>query len=244
MNLLKTKIIEFIGLPRTGKTTTAKKLQEHIISRGYSCYLAQNHKNNPVKDKLHPKYNYWAAECFIKEYARANERNCDYLIADRGLLDSAIWIKLLSDKLGEQHLYTDYIKKFKKWLAHGNYLNTFYFTADIGIVLERDKHTREHKGQNRIMNEAMLLNYEQAYGILKEQSLFPVTLKEFNTTKVSLDDTFEYVLSSINLKTRPYPHTSKKSTDIFLRQSSKGDKSQPIPFKGRKIIKRSKRRLA
>jgi len=202
MNILSTKIIEFIGLPRTGKTTTATRLCSYLKSQGYSCYLAQNHKNNPIKDKLHPEYNFWAANQFMHDYLVANKQGYDFVIADRGLLDSSIWTKLFSDKLGKPAFFDLYLTKFAEGMDHKNYVKTFYFKAKIPVILERDRQTKSEKGLNRIMNAQILTEYKAIYKDLKKQSVFPNNLIEIDTSKISLNDTFKIITTHLDVRSR------------------------------------------
>ena len=163
-----TKIIEFYGLPKTGKTTSANALQKYIVrDLGKKAIIAVERAGIcPIKDKLHPSFNYWTAVSFVKEYLQANDAGYDYIIADRGILDAYIWVHYLSKRISNMEYRLSFKEMaFQKFLLD-NYLLSFYFTASGSTILEREYSRLVNRGNgksSRIMNSEVLSGYSKSF---------------------------------------------------------------------------------
>ncbi len=186
---LKTKIIEFAGLPKTGKTTVAKSLKEYlskeknkkvsvVVSRSSAC---------PIKDKLNPLFNYWTTVSLMKEYLEANDNNIDFLIADRGLIDASIWVKLLSDKI-EYYQYLNEFQALKNNFVLDNYLITFFFYSSFEKIIERETERQIISRKGRIMNNETLASYKKYYDIISPELQDMSKIIEIDTTNIKIKD--------------------------------------------------------
>ena len=179
----KTKIIEFYGLPKTGKTTSANALQKYIVRDlgKKSILVIERAGVCPIKDKLHPSFNYWTVISFAKEYLQANDAGYDYIIADRGILDAYVWVHYLARRISDLQYESSFKElAFQKFLID-NCLLSFYFTASESTILEREYSRIVNKGSgktSRIMNHEVLSEYSKSYSEISE------TLKELCFTKV------------------------------------------------------------
>lgn len=183
------KIIELFGLPRTGKTTTAKFIQQHLEMKGFKVHIVKERASvSPIKDKLHPIFNYWTMSAFILEYIEANEAGYDFVIADRGVFDSLIWVKLLSSLIKEKRYEEEFLKLIDQPFILENIIASFYFEASEEVIFKREFQRKKQKNFGRIMNPKMIRSYQETYKALqiKLSALNPII--EINTSCLTIKE--------------------------------------------------------
>jgi thymidylate kinase len=205
MEYFNTKIIELFGLPKTGKTTTANALLKFLKGKGYKVAIVKERASlSPIKDKLHPSFNFWTSVSFMKEYLEANDSKVDYLIADRGIFDSYVWINLLSKKIHDDKFISSFEKLANQEIIFDNYLLSFYFHATIDKCLEREGERQIKFSPGRIMNNLTLQEYENSYSEVKSKLEKIAPIIETNSTIDSIPKVLEFVskhiLEKINQK--------------------------------------------
>ena len=184
MEHFKTKIIEFFGLPKTGKTTTVDALVKFLQNGGFNVTKVHERASVcPIKDKLHPSFNYWTTVSFMKEYLEANERGYDYLIADRGILDAYVWVHLLSKKLHDTNFITRFENLINQSFVLENYLLAFNYRAEYQAIMNRESERTIKKHQyGRIMNGDILYLYNSTYEEIKTTLKAISNIVELDTT--------------------------------------------------------------
>jgi deoxyadenosine/deoxycytidine kinase len=161
MTFFKTKIIELFGLPKTGKTTIANSLKVQLQSQGKNVEIVKERASIcPIKDKLHPSFNFWTAISFMKEYIEANEKGVEYLIADRGIFDAYVWVNLLSNRINEKSFINEFETLINQKIFLDNYLISFYFKASFETILTREKPYENNNSKGRIMNTGIFELYD------------------------------------------------------------------------------------
>ena len=184
MEHFKTKIIEFFGLPKTGKTTTVDALVKSLNKDGFNVSKVHERASVcPIKDKLHPSFNYWTTVSFMKEYLEANEKGYDYLIADRGILDAYIWVYLLSKKIQNTNFITRFENLINQSFVLEKYLLAFSYKAKYNVIMSREKERTMKKFRNgRIMNEEILDLYNSTYEEINPKLKIISNIVELDTT--------------------------------------------------------------
>src|SRR5437016_2052376 len=94
MSLFRTKVIELFGLPRTGKTSSVDFLLHSLRQAGLRVQVIRERASlSPIRNKMSPLFNYWTALSQLREYVEACDQDLDVVLADRGVLDSAVWLQ-------------------------------------------------------------------------------------------------------------------------------------------------------
>jgi thymidylate kinase len=198
MDYFKTKVIEIFGLPKTGKTTAVNALKKHLKNKGYQVEVVKERASfSPIKDKLHPSFNYWTAISFMKEYIEANDKNIDFLIADRGIFDSYVWINFLSQKIKEPQYLELFMRIANQDVILNNYLLTFYFKSTIDKSLNREKERQIKYKEGRIMNQKILNEYLESYIEIKNKLTSISSITEIDTTTLSIPIVLETISNKI-----------------------------------------------
>lgn len=157
-------IVEFAGLPRSGKTTAANGLKAFMKDNGRNVYIVKERAGCcPIQDKLHPSFNLWTTISFIREFLVAKAQGAQIIIADRGLYDAAIWMELFC----HEGKYKDEYNSFKSItnlpLLKDIKCKTYFLFCETEIALNREFERSLVKRQGRIMNPEMLSAYMGAY---------------------------------------------------------------------------------
>lgn len=88
--------IELAGLPRSGKTTCSKSLDDLFRRSGvYVGRITERSEVCPVLDKLSPDFNAWTIVAFIRQFLAFKSEGRRVVIADRGLFDATVWLRLM-----------------------------------------------------------------------------------------------------------------------------------------------------
>ena len=190
------KIIEFSGLPRSGKTTSAKGLKSFLESLGKKTYLVKERASLcPIKNKLHPDFNLWTSLSFLREYLVAKNNGCDFVIADRGLFDAMIWINLFIESDDNYTIENNIFQELfnSDLIDKENYL-IFFFDCDIEISLKREYDRTLIKKNGTIMNKNILKQYINSYSQIKSRVTYKID--EINTSTLCITDMLNAVYNN------------------------------------------------
>jgi hypothetical protein len=210
MTLKPAKIVELFGLPRTGKTSVVGVLSKYLNDMGYPTKVIKERAGIcPVKDKLHPFFNLWTAMALLKEYVEVCEQGHGIVIADRGLLDSLIWIESFCGH--PEHPMADEIVAgcTKSALLKQNMLCGYYMFAEIKVILEREQRVLMRPRIGRVLNESTLKNYCIAYKKIKDGIGLPIV--ELDTTNIAITDSLYIIVSDLNKRLSISTHIEKVS---------------------------------
>ncbi len=157
-------IFEFAGLPRSGKTTAALGLKRYMEAKGCKVHIvAERAGRCPIQDKLHPNFNLWTALSFVREFLVAREQGVQFVIADRGLFDAAIWVEMLCQrgKHAEEYEALKCIGDLP--ILRRAKQKTFFLFCEVEKVLDREFERTLVKRHGRVMNRQVLSQYLQTY---------------------------------------------------------------------------------
>lgn len=184
-------IVEFAGLPRSGKTTAARGLKMYMESRGEKvCIVEERADRCPIQDKLDPSFNLWTAFSFLCEFLIARERGMQCIIADRGLFDAAVWVELLNHEGKHQKEYETFRRIEKLPILQRVERRTFFLFCDVETALRREFERTLVKQQGRIMNRKMLHAYMETYRSLSRTR---TPFLEIDTSKMQIADMLSVV---------------------------------------------------
>ncbi len=152
-------IVEFAGLPKSGKTTVVNSLALFLRRNDIPCIVVKERASVcPINNKQHPDFNLWTSLTTLTNIL--NYKHSDkyfVIIVDRGIFDALVWLNLLNkiDKLNDSDL--EQIEKFflmKRWMKMIDLVISM--KADVKIALDREfKDLLTDKG-GRIMNHDFL----------------------------------------------------------------------------------------
>ena len=142
----------------------------------------------PIKDKLHPFFNYWTAISLMKEYIEANDEGVDFILADRGIFDSYVWVNLLKKK-DDNKIASEFLKLVNQKFIISNYYKTFYFYSDMSIIMKREYDRQVNKHSGRIMNSSTLNGYSNSFGEVENILLSWCSIKKIDTSNLTIPQT-------------------------------------------------------
>lgn len=94
-------VIEFAGVPKSGKTTTISNVQAFLKRCGFKTEVVIERASVcPVKDKKHVNFNIWTActtlaQLLEKTQTPPRPEDPQILILDRGIFDSLCWLRMM-----------------------------------------------------------------------------------------------------------------------------------------------------
>lgn len=101
-------IVEFSGLPKSGKTTVVNSLALFLRRNQIpTVIITERATVCPIKNKEHPDFNIWTGCTSLINMLNYKQRDDNYvIIIDRGIFDTLIWLNLLnqSGKLNDNDL--------------------------------------------------------------------------------------------------------------------------------------------
>jgi predicted NUDIX family phosphoesterase/thymidylate kinase len=200
-------IVEFSGLPKSGKTTVINCLSLFLRRNKIpAAVLTERASTCPVKNKLHPDFNIWTANMTLSQLITFKQTNAYFVILiDRGIFDSLIWMNLLNDlgklKLEELEVIEKYflLDRFRKAIDL-----VIYMECEINKSLEREFKDLLTDKAGTIMNTTFLENFRLASKKASEKykncftQFIPIDTSEKKTLE-GVEDVVSAVLNSLKL---------------------------------------------
>jgi thymidylate kinase len=158
------KIIEFIGMPRAGKTTQMNRLKSHLESRGFRVVLVTDReralsvKTSPTEGLAYTLVFFTAVIEAYFQYVNA----ADYLLIDRGCNDVAVWsdVRFAFGEISQQEC--DALKEaFRRFAQRVDV--TCYFQIPIEIACARHENAEHHAVDEVAMDKRWLEVLQDAY---------------------------------------------------------------------------------
>jgi len=135
-------IVEFAGLPRTGKTVTTERVFEFFKMADYKV-LRTKEPAQIVKERFDTKslsgveFNDKTLEISIEQLEYCKSMNPDIILQDRGVFDNYIWYQMMYER-GQISLetYLSKISNMNEVIKDNDQL--YLMTADPEIIVKRD----------------------------------------------------------------------------------------------------------
>ncbi|MFC1787790.1 AAA family ATPase [Patescibacteria group bacterium] len=158
------KVIEFLGMPRSGKTTQIYKLKANLQAKGYQVahitdrIRARNTKTPPSNGLA---YTLAFATQVLEAYYE-NLTKADYLLVDRGFNDVAVWADVRQEC---DNLSPDQAKALKTIFQPLTKLvdQTFCFMVPVDMTINRHQGRQHDIVDDVAMNEKWLKCLYVAY---------------------------------------------------------------------------------
>ena len=159
------KVIEFLGMPRAGKTTQLRGLETYLKKRGNKVDVLWDRER--ALELLTPPDQAMAYQLVffsyvIEEYYKAQKEIVDYFIIDRGFQDALVWADVL-------HFLGDFTEKEKEankecFSKLVNFVDkTFYFSLPLDVVMKRHDNAEHEAVDDVAMNMKYMEALEKAY---------------------------------------------------------------------------------
>lgn len=161
---MKTRVIEFLGQARSGKTTQVNLLYKHLTKQGYKVALITDRKrlkqvHVPFSEAVSFQLVFHAK--VIDNYYQYKDQ-VDFLLIDRGLVDLAVWAEVLYS-----------LKKISReernaltvcWKPLRNLVDiTFYFSVPLSLLFERQKNLKKEPVDRVFLNRKWMGALEKSY---------------------------------------------------------------------------------
>lgn len=170
--LRKPLVIEFCGIPKSGKTTSINALNTFLKRNNFKTkVLTERASICPITKKTHPNFNLWTITRTLSELIEnlfEYAESTDIILADRAVFDSLIWFEWLNNNPSpcNPHLDKNTYEAIIGWLT------TEYITRNIDLVLlfnstpekamQREYSCLLTNKKGSIMNDSVLLGYVEA----------------------------------------------------------------------------------
>jgi len=198
--IMNTKIIEFFGLPRTGKTSSIRAIKKYISNQGFSVdSVVERASICPIKDKLSPVFNYWTTFALMKEYFESADKNIQFLLADRGFLDALVWIHYNSIKHNNEIMDNYFFEILNTKFFENVVFKSYFFSAEIETVLDREFESHIIKKEGTILNNKILTGYLKSFSELYPSLKQKFDIKIIDTTNHTLRQTLEFIASDLEI---------------------------------------------
>ena len=215
-------IIEFNGLPGTGKTTVAGNLKMRLIERGILCHTSFQSKKT-LKNFLSDVLEYMKIKCILKNYINSfafnhNRHSRDKMIGQffrsyKAFLKTKGMI-LIKDQGFVQALlsiaHLDTITNIHHIEVFGDYLRThkIYF---LRVDCISDKDISYERIQNRESNKARLDNMPSS----ELEEALVIQSKNLSIIRAAFDNVLNDKKNILVIDTK---NSVKKNTDIILQR--------------------------
>jgi len=157
------KVIEFFGMPRTGKTEQIKNLSNYLKNKKIRHFIITDREvEKEINIPFERAFEYsllFYNKIFDKLLHAIQSKKYDLIILDRGFLDSGVWFNIEFKKnhltQEEKNIADDYMRKLRQYIDFG-----ILFIIDTKTALER----HEKKGEKEKSDEYVLNNYFHQLG--------------------------------------------------------------------------------
>jgi hypothetical protein len=191
-------VVEFAGSPKSGKTTTIEIVSHFYKRSGFSIWAPSEGASK--RTPYHLRRDLVAFNCWTLNYAISellvtyhNVDRPSLIFLDRGAFDSLAWMGVLrkDGALDEEDFRK--IKEFALLPKWSELVSTLYlFTCDVELSLERENEAKLIRAPGTAMNEKMLDDLRDEYGLLSEElSRYPVKSVETSRTTTPRSTSFE-----------------------------------------------------
>jgi len=197
-------IIEFSGLPRSGKSTTLDAIKNFYTRQGYDVkLLIEGVRTCPFPHHHRVKTAFWTIHKVINDiikYSTISTKDT-LILQDRGLFDAMAFIKLLKIdalasvediKLLDDFCACEGVNNFLSFVSNwAKFVDlVILFETPPEVVLDRDLASRMNAGPALITNSNTLRSLMNAYKCIKNDygEMFPklVSVKTHNRDKLDI----------------------------------------------------------
>jgi thymidylate kinase len=156
--------VELAGTPRAGKTTALTALVRTLQREGLRVEtVTERAAECPILDKRHPFFNVWTSCTTLAQVLAAQDRSADFVLIDRGLIDAVCWMdwyRTTGDLSAAERRTIEQFLLLPLWARAIDLV--VVMTTEPAVAMERELAAGGAGGASRIMNDAMLREFNQS----------------------------------------------------------------------------------
>lgn len=157
-------IIELSGMPKLGKTLFSDSLVDLLRKSGCAVRLSSNATvESAIADKWSLEFSAWTLCAFITEYLELRQTSTQIIVADRGLFDAIVWLrlKLQDGRCDEETLHSlRAVARTKPWID--SVCLVLAYISPPERVLARARERRLYEGDSLVTTEQNLVRLGEA----------------------------------------------------------------------------------
>jgi hypothetical protein len=151
-------VIELAGITRAGKTEFTDALFDLFRKSGVkTTAYVQGEYSCPITDRWSVDFSVWGITNFIRQFYEFKYSGEEFIIADRGLFDTMLWLRLKLERgISDEETYNllRNLAMDSLWWKHQAVV--IAFNADVEIVLDRARERRLYGTDSLVTNEEVL----------------------------------------------------------------------------------------
>lgn len=156
--------VELAGTPRAGKTTALTALVRTLQAEGLRVEtVTERAAECPIVDKRHPFFNVWTSCTTLAQVLAAQDRSTDFVLIDRGLIDAVCWMDWYRATGCLSATERRTIEQFLLLPLWSRAIDlVVVMTTEPAVAMRRELAAGGAGGASRIMNDAMLREFNQS----------------------------------------------------------------------------------
>lgn len=194
-------IVEFAGLPRSGKSSCLDIAQSYYSRKGVSVKLVgEGARFCPFNDRNRTEFSVWMANRALNGILEGRlSREPILLVQDRGLFDALAFINLLyCEELIDKEMYVNSMGYLANPLWTNSVDLVLLFLVSTERALKRDIPNKLGAGEGVITNPKMIERLRMSYDFLLKEygNRFP-RIEVIDTSNLSIKETSHLVIRLI-----------------------------------------------
>lgn len=202
------KIIEFTGIPNSGKTTLIQRLREELPKKYDITVQVQREDAEIVPSEIPKKTwdrNVWITFGQLQSIVQAYHSSADIVLLDRGLFDAMFWAKFMLKQNTATSNQSEGVQNILRLMYENlDFYPDYLFLIDASV--EEALRRRALMEGTSVYSKPDFLNQYQAtfFEIFKDYiegnekgKMIPASSFYYDTTKMSADEVFEEVTEKI-----------------------------------------------
>lgn len=176
-------IVEFLGTPEAGKTTSVKMLRRSLEGKGYKVGLVRESAEPDMFKTGSSKGNIWMTLKTAQKLYEEINNDRDIVLVDRGIVDSLAWNYLYAQR-GEFSI--------EKSKCVKNFFEAIGVKTDfiVALTIPTEESIRRRGGEGHVVNRKFIeeFNREIIGNFLKSVEIDKVLLNTESKTTVEVHD--------------------------------------------------------
>ncbi|MDP1696068.1 MAG: hypothetical protein Q8L29_04085 [archaeon] len=152
------KVIEFLGMPRAGKTTAIEIMESYFKHEGKRVRVVyEGARVSPLDKSDRYNYNAWSFHNTVNRILEARLDHYDFILVDRGILDHFSFLEAITkhkDATSAKEYYLSFLNLQDKEI---------FFSINPEEAIKREKKHKPFLGRvfNKLFLEQLLFSYNR-----------------------------------------------------------------------------------
>ena len=202
-----TKVIEFTGIPNSGKTSLIHRLRDELPKKGITVQV-QREDAEIVPTEIPKKTwdrNVWITFGQLQSIVQAYHSDADIVLLDRGLYDAMFWARFMAKQNTATIIQSEGVLKILNVMYENlDFFPDYLFLIDVSVD-EALRRRALMEGTSVYSKPDFLLQYQETFfdifkGYINEddsKKVIPTPSFYYDTTKMTADEVFEVVAEKI-----------------------------------------------